>query len=203
MGTRMRRRSVYIATIVAMLAMVGGWALATTTTTSGPAQSSNITTSQPAGFSVATVGSSHLVVMTSTMAAYNSAGTQSAATGGLAGTPRVLAVCAAGPCNENHNAVNGNAATAGDYAEQLVLVVTQPATGGAASGFDVQVELSINIATLEFGDAYFSTGVSSAATTQTVNVYLFIDLGVGGILAPLVNTISVQFNSCLTAASCP
>ncbi|MCI4317073.1 MAG: hypothetical protein L3J96_00910 [Thermoplasmata archaeon] len=203
MGVRMRRRTVYVATIVAMLAMVGGWALATTTTTAGPAENSNITTSQPAGFTVATVGSSQVVTLSGTMATYSSAGTQAAGTGGLAGTPHALAVCAAGPCTENHDAVNGNAATAGDYAEQLVISVIQPATGGVASGFDVQVEITMNVNVLEFGVGYFSSGVSSAVTAQTVEVYLFIDLGLGGILAPVINTISVQFNSCLTTAACP
>ena len=46
-GSTMERRTVYVATIVAMLAMVGGWALATTTTTAELTENSNITTSRP------------------------------------------------------------------------------------------------------------------------------------------------------------
>lgn len=204
MGLRMRRRTVYVATIVAMLAMVGGWALATTTTTvmSQPG-SANITTSQPTGFSTATVGSDQVVVVTSAIAAYSSAGTQSAGTVGLAGQTIALNACSAGTCTQSFLSVNGNAATAGDYAEQLVIAVTQPASTGTSTGFDIQIEVSINSNSLVFGDAYFATGVAGATSSQTVNVYLFIDLGVNGINAPTISSISVQFNGCNSNTSCP
>lgn len=201
MSTQIRRRTVYLATVAAMIAMVGGWALAVTTTTAGPAQNTNITTSAPAGFTVASVGSTQAVLVSSTIAAYTGAGTQTVGTAGLSGSTITIATCAAGPCVANYHAVNGNAVTTGDYAEQIVLSVTQPATGGTASGFDAQLEVTINAVTLEFGNTYFSTGVSSAGTAQTVNVYVFVDLGVTS--APVVNTISIQLNACLSASNCP
>lgn len=201
MAMRMRRRTAYLVTVAAMVAMVGGWALAASSVTSGPSQVTNVTTTTPTGFTTASLSSAQVVMVSSTIAGYLGAGTQSASTSALAGTTLVLGVCATGPCVENHNAVNGNAATAGNYAEQLVVAVTQPASTGSATGFDIQVELNINSNTLVFGYAYFSTGVSTAATSQTVDVYLFVDLGVTA--APLVNSISVQFNGCLSASACP
>ena len=201
MGLRMRRRTVYVATIVAMLAMVGGWALATTTTTvmSSPG-SANITTSQPTGFTTATVASDQVVVVTSAVAAYAGAGTQSAGTSGLAGQTTALTTCPSAPCYQSFSAVNGNALASGDYAEQLEISVTQPSA--TATGFDLQIEVNINSNTHVFGNAYFSTG-TSGTTSQTVTVYLFVDLGVSGINAPTVSSISVQFNGCNSASSCP
>lgn len=201
MGTKMRRRTVYVATIVATLAMVGGWVLAASTTTVLPSQTSNVTSGAPSGFTAASVQSTQVVVESSTIVGYANGGTQLVGTSALGGTTTALAVCAAGPCTGNYNSVNGNAPTAGEYAVQMVLAVTQPATGGAATGFDVQVEANINANVLVFGYVYFSTGVSSAVSAQTVNVYVFVDLGVG--VAPTVNSISIQMNGCLSATTCP
>ncbi|MCI4318374.1 MAG: hypothetical protein L3J96_07530, partial [Thermoplasmata archaeon] len=111
--------------------------------------------------------SSVAVAVSPAIAAYTNAGTQSANTAGLSGTPLALAVCAAGPCFENHLAVNGAAITAGNYALQLEVAVIQPASTGASSGFDFQVEATINGATLLFADAYLATGLSTTGTPQT------------------------------------
>jgi hypothetical protein len=201
MGTGLRRRTVYLVTAAAMIAMLGGWTLAVSTTSTGPTQNTNITVTSPGGFTTASVVSTHAVVVSPAIAAYTNAGTQSATTAGLAGTPLALAVCASGPCFENHLAVNGPAVTAGDYALQIEVAVIQPASSGASAGLDFQVESIINGGTLVFSDSYLATGVSSAGTAQTVNVYIFMDLGTQ--TAPAVNSISIQFNSCLTATACP
>jgi hypothetical protein len=201
MQGRLRRRTVYLATVAAMIAMVGGWALAVSTTNTGPAEGTNVTVTAPGGFTTASVLSTQVVAVSSLIAAYTSAGTQNPSTSGASGTTLVLATCASGPCTENHQTVNGNALVAGDYAQQVLVQVTQPATGGAASGFDFQVEESINSGTLVFGYAYFSTGVSSAGSAQMINVYVFFDLGTS--TAPTVGSISVSFNNCQTASTCP
>jgi hypothetical protein len=184
-----------------MVALLGGWTLAISTTSTGPTQNTNITVTTPGGFTTASVLSSHVVAVSPAIAAYSNAGTQSATTAGLAGSTLALGVCATGPCFEDHLAVNGPAATAGDYAMQIQVSVVQPASTGAAAGFDFQTEVDINSGTLVFSDAYFATGLSSAGTAQTVDVYVFMDLGTS--TAPTVNSISVQFNSCLTATACP
>jgi len=115
MGTRMRRRTVYTATIVAMLAMVGGWVLAASTTTTLPSQTSNVTSGAPAGFTAASVQSTQVVAVSASIVAYANGGTQAAGTSALGGTTSVLAVCAAGPCTANYNSVNSNPSTAGNY----------------------------------------------------------------------------------------
>lgn len=190
-----------VATGAAMLALVGGWTLAVSTTTVGPSQNSNITVTAPNGFTTATVASTQVLVVTPAVAAYTNAGTQSVATAALSGSTLALAVCASGPCYENHLSVNGYPVTSGDYALQVVLAVTQPATGGTDTGFDLQVEVSINSNTLVFGDGYFATAVSSASSAQVVNVLVFVDLGTT--TSPTLSSVSIQFNSCLTDVSCP
>src|SRR5580658_5419637 len=156
MALGLRRKTVYLVTAAAMVALLGGWTLAVSTTSTGPTQNTNITVTTPGGFATASVVSSHAVVVSPAIAAYTTAGTQSSTTAGLAGTPLALGVCATGPCYENHLAVNGPAATAGDYALQIEITVTQPASTGASSGFDFQVEATINTATLVFSDSYFA-----------------------------------------------
>jgi hypothetical protein len=201
MGTGLRRRTVYLVTAAAMVALLGGWTLAVSTTSTGPAENTNITVSTPGGFTTASVLSSHVVAVSPAIAGYTAAGTQSPTTSGLSGTPLALALCAAGPCYENHLTVNGPAAVAGDYAMQLEIAVVQPGSAGASSGFDFQVEATINTNTLVFADVYLATGVSSSVGAQTVNVYVFMDLGTA--TAPTVFATSIQFNSCLTATACP
>ena len=198
---KLQRRTVYLVTAAAMFALLGGWALAVSTTSVGPSQSTNITVTTPSGFTTAAVLSSSAIAVSPAVAAYSDAGTQSAATAALAGTPLALTACASGPCAQDLLAVNGNPVTSGDYALQLEVAVTQPASSGASAGFDFQVEATINGATLVFGSGYLATGVSSASSAQTVDVYFFLDLGVTS--APTVNAISVQFNNCQTASACP
>jgi hypothetical protein len=48
---------------------------------------------------------------------------------------------------------------------------------------------------------YLSTGTTSAVASVTVPVFLFADLQTT--TAPVINSISVVFNTCSTAASCP
>src|ERR1700720_2481751 len=103
MTTKIRRRTVYVATIASMVAMVGGWALAVSTTSTGPSQNTNVTVTAPGGFTTASLTSTQAVAVSGAIAAYSSAGTQALGTSGLSGTTVVLAVCAVGPCTENHN----------------------------------------------------------------------------------------------------
>src|SRR5580658_8750053 len=114
MALGLRRKTVYLVTAAAMVALLGGWTLAVSTTSSGPAQNTNITVTTPGGFTTASIVSSHAVAVSPAIAAYTNAGTQSATTAGLAGTPLAIGVCAVGPCYENHLAVNGAPVTAGD-----------------------------------------------------------------------------------------
>lgn len=196
----LRRRTVYLVTLAGLVALIGGWTLAVSSTTTGPSQSTNITVTAPSGFTAAQIQSSSAIAVSGAIAAYANAGTQSPTTAALAGTPTALASCATGPCYANYLAVNGATVTAGDYALQLEIQVSQPASTGSSAGFDLQVEATINSGALVFGSGYFATGTATG-TAQTVDVYLFLDLGVT--TAPTISEISVQFNNCQSATACP
>jgi len=198
-----RHRTIYLVTAALMLAMIGGYALAATTvTTLAPGQSSNVTsTPTPGGFTtVGTITSEQLVVLTAAMTGSATAGTQ-VGTLGLDGTPTALAVCAAAPCAvQGFKMANPATETTGDYGEQIVVSVTQPATGGASTGFDFSITVVASTGTV-VGQGYLATGVSTAATAQTVPVFLFVDLTTT--TAPVINSLSVVFNQCASATSCP
>jgi len=197
-------RTVYIVTAALMVAMIGGYALAATTLTAGPNQSSNVTTSPTSGFAQGTISSEQLVVITAAMAATTVTGTQ-LGTVGLAGTPTALAACAANPCAaQGFRPTNPASETQGNYGEQVVLSVTQPTTGSGATAFDFSMTISITLGVVTSSvvfQGYLSTGTTTNAASVTVPVFLFADLGTNS--APIINSISVVFNTCATATSCP
>ena len=200
---RRKYRAIYIVTAALMVAMIGGYALAATSIiTLTPGQSSNVTsTPAPTGFAnIGSVASEQLVVLTAAMTGSTIAGTQ-VGTLGLDGTPTALAVCAAAPC-----AVQGfrpavpSAATVGDYGEQIVVNVIQPATGGTSLGFDFSITVVASTGTVVV-QGYLATGVSTAVGTETIPVFVFLDLG--STTAPVITSLTVVFNQCASATSCP
>jgi len=200
---RRKYRTIYIVTAALMAAMVGGYALAATTvTTLNPGQSSNVTnTPTPGGFTnIGSILSEQLVVLSAAMTGSATAGTQIGAIG-LQGTPTALAVCAAAPCAaQSFKTANPATETTGDYGEQFVIDVTQPLTGGTSLGFDFSITVVASTGTTVVA-GYLATGVSTAATAQTIPVFVFVDLTTT--TAPIVDSLSVVFNQCATATACP
>ena len=206
---RKKYRTIYIVTAAMMVALIGGYALAATTVTlNGPTQSSNITTSPTSGFPAATVSSEQLVVMTGGMTTSAAAGNQTGALG-LAGTTYRVEICAAAPCAAMaFRGIGSTTPTTGDYAEQVVLSVTQPTAGGVpftAAGFDFAFNFVVSIngganTPLSY-QGYLATGSTSAGAAVTIPVYLFMDLGTQ--LTVSIVSISVVFNTCSTTTSCP
>ncbi|HYK92950.1 MAG TPA: hypothetical protein VEY07_02780 [Thermoplasmata archaeon] len=204
-----RQRTVYLVTAAAMLAMIGGYALAATTvTTLSPQQASNVTqTPSPGGFAgIAAVTSEQLVVLSGGMAGSTAAGTETAGAVGLSGAPSALAACATPPCA----AVNRITAlpateTSGDFGEQIFLSVTQPSGAATNSvGFDMAVTVSITVGAVTSSVnalAYLATGSTGGGSSSSVPVFLFVDLGTTS--APVINSVSVVFNQCSSATTCP
>lgn len=199
-----RYRTLYVVTAALMVALIGGYALAATSLTTGPAQTSNVTSSAPAGFTTATVSSTQLVILTTAMTAGTvpNAGT-GVSTTLIAGTPTAIGVCAAAPCAaQPFRTGNPATETAGDYGEQIVLSITQPASGTTPSGFDFSISITIvGVATPVVAQGYLSTAASSGAAAVQVPIYLFVDLLTT--TAPSVSAISIVFNACSTATACP
>lgn len=197
-----RQRTVYLVTIAAMIAMIGGYALAATTvTTLGTPQSSNVTGGgTPGGFSsIATVSSEQLVVVSAAMAGSTAAGTQGAGAG-LSGTTTQLTACAAAPCAAQSFKAATPTTTLGDYGEQIVLSAFQSGANSAV-GFDMAVTISITTATTTSVVAFAYVEMPTSGTTETIPVYLFVDLGTT--TAPVINSVSVVFNQCSTGTTCP
>jgi hypothetical protein len=209
MTTKNRQRTIYLITAAAMVAMVGGYALAATTvTTLSPQQSTNVTqTPSPGGFSgVATVSSEQLVVLTAGMTGSTAGGTQTAGATGLDGTPHALATCSASPCAlANFITASPATETTGDFGEQLVLSVTQPAGASSNSvGFDVSLQISITVGVTTStvsAISYLATGSTGVGTTSTISAFVFVDLGTT--TAPVINSVNVVFNQCSSATACP
>jgi len=207
-SSRRKYRTIYLVTAALMVAMVGGYALAATSLTNpGPTQGSNVTTSPTVGFAQGTVTSEQLVIMTTAMVGLGTAGTNPV-TIGLGATPTALIACTVSPCvaqNFRPFSQNTITPTQGDYAEQIVLSVTQPTTGTGASAFDFSMTISITVGVVTSNivyQGYLSTGTTTAATSMTVPVFLFLDLGTT--TAPTVNSpISMVFNQCSASTTCP
>jgi len=204
-------RTIYLVTAALMVAMVGGYALAATSLSTGPGQASNLTSSPTSPFATATITSEQLVVMTNAMVALGTAGSQTAGTVGLAGTPNTLTACTVAPCVPVNlrPAVSPNTATTGNFAEQILLSVTQPTTASAtASAFDFSITIVIELngvppTTTYSYQGYLGTGSTSAAGSETIPVYLYLDLGTTTPLTITTNGISAVFNTCSITTSCP
>lgn len=197
-------RSIYLVTAALMAAMIGGYALAATTiTTLTPGQSSNVTnTPSPTGFtSIGSIASEQLVVLTSGMTGSATAGTQTGGAVGLSGAPTALAVCGAAACPaQTFTTANPATETTGNYGEQVVISVLQPATGGTSLGFDFSMTIVASTGTVVV-QGYLATGVSSAGTSETIPVFVFVDLTTT--TAPSIISLSVVFNQCSSATVCP
>jgi len=200
-------RTIYIVTAALMVAMVGGYALAATTvTTLNPGQSSNITTTPtPGGFAnIGAIQSESLVVLTANMVGSHVSGT-AIGTVGLNGTPWAMTACAAAPCAaQNFRPASATAETAGDFGEQIVMLITQPASTGTSLGFDYSITLSITVGVVTsnvLAQGFLATGLSTGAAAVTIPTFLYIDLGTT--TAPVINSLSVVFNQCSSASGCP
>jgi hypothetical protein len=214
MGRPIPRKTVYAATLITILALAGGWTIAAgSTAVTGPAQHSSVTVTGPLPFSVATVGSTQMMTVSAAIAALGPAGSQAGAGHGLnssvAVNNAVLAACAHGFCQGNYSAVDPTALAIGDTALQVILNVTQPASTGFPTGFDVQVEIIYDLAAAPttnlyaFGTGYFDTGVSGTTSTALYGVALYIDFGTAATNLPSASDIVVTMNACSTATTCP
>jgi hypothetical protein len=195
--------------MAAMVAMVGGYALAATSvTTLSPQQASNVTQSpSPGSFaSIATITSEQLVVLSASMTAAVTGGAQAGGAIGLSGAPTALASCSVGPCAAG-NFITASPATetTGHFGEQIVLSVTQPsgaATNSVGFDFAVTVSITVGVTTLSVTAlVYLATGSTGVVSSATIPVFIFVDLGTAS--APVINSVSVVFNQCSSATTCP
>ena len=201
---KVRRRTVYVATIAAMLAMAGGFALAASSSLTVPSPSQGAGTGTPTAFSDATIGSLSIIT---TDPGGPSLGTQAAGapTATLAGTMTAQTACAVKSCTTNWApAQETTTAKSGDYAVELNISTTQPASSPA--GFDMQISIDLSSGTTVTADIYVDQGATGSTTGVTAILYLniYIDTGVANSgTAPTISSYAVTANACGTATSCP
>jgi hypothetical protein len=209
MQKAMERRTVYAITLVAILALAGSWAFAATVVTANPPpQSSTVTVVTPNG-APEIVQSSQMITASAWTAGLGAAGTQPGTGNGLNstfGTNVRLASCPVASCSGNFSAVD---ATFGLVNSQTALqVVVLALQGATAVGFDVQVEVIYSPSTAPlttvyaFGSGYFDTQ-TSADTSSTISVFLFVGLGTPSITPPSITNVVITVNSCTSATTCP
>jgi hypothetical protein len=131
---------------------------------------------------------------------FSRGGTRTGGANGVAGTPRALATCATGPCNDSFRGASVARLVAGDYAAWLELSLTQPTATGSAFGFAVDFAVETGAGWVSI-TGYFSTGTTSARTGQVVHVDLLIDLGTT--VLPTLKIVDETLALCGSTAGCP
>ena len=210
MARKLQRRTVYAATIIAILMLAGTWTFASVVITQNPpAQNSSITVINPNGVNFAAVQSTEMVMVTSTISGSAPGGVPAGSGGALNSTYSnvLLPYCPSHqtcpPYDNNFSAVGTPIAlTVGDEAVQVSLQVNQSLSPAVpAHGFDVQVELLLSPNHYVFGDGYFDTGAS--ATPTSFWVILFVDTGISSLTPVALENVVVTINQCTVATVCP
>lgn len=191
-----RLRAVVLIAVTALLVVPGLASASTTVRTFAGSRYFDERFAAPAAPPV-TIGAELLVHFVAAPG-YVAAGVQGVSPG-LEGTTVVLAACAGAACRANYRPASAAAIAADHYAERVSFAVTQPADTGTAVGFDVDVGVLLTTGWV-FGTGYFSTGVDARATTSTVTVRLFVDLGTAD---PTVTRIEATVNLCTATTGCP
>ncbi len=176
-------------------------ALAKTTVTSFPAAKLLLDKGKNTAPSVSVVGHGLLLVTNAISAGDHHAGTPTVGSNGVAGATRVLPACAAGTCNDSYRGAGAARLTVGDYAVWFELSLTQPpGRTGTAFGFSVEVAVETGAGWFDV-TAYLSSGITTAAAGQTVDVNLLVDLGTTAL--PAVKVAESTLSGCASTAACP
>jgi hypothetical protein len=151
----------------------------------------------PAAPPPVTIGAHALVRLGGVPPGYAAAGVQGPASG-LEGTTLVLPPCG-GACTDRYRPASSPALAARHFTERVTLTVVQPRHVGPAVGFDVEVAVHLTTGWV-VGVGYFSTGLAPGATTATITLLFFIDLGA---VRPTVTAVEVTVNRCTLMTGCP
>jgi len=206
MTSRMRQRSVYLATAAIVAAMIGGYALAATSTTplTNPQGSTQGTTTPGALIAGYAWTNSELVVLiTNTDLAL---GASSGSGNALAGTQDALTGCTVAACSQNNQPALGPPEVTGDYAEEIVLTVTQ-GVSAPANGVEAQfvVTCTACVTPTLVANAFTNAGVSTNAGGSTITVHFLIDTGISAssTVTPVITEVSIVMDNCVGLTTCP
>jgi hypothetical protein len=141
-----------------------------------------------------------LIRITGAITGDRAAGTPATGANGVAGATRVLAACAAGPCNDSFRGAGAARLTRNQFAEWFEVSLIQPPPAGRPFAFSM--ELAVEVGTTWFvATGYISSGMTTARTGQTVDVTLLVDLGTATL--PTVKLVDGTLSSCATTTECP
>jgi len=187
MGERFRRRAIYLTTIAAMIAMTGGFVLATTIST--------ITAPPPQGGGFAGTGTPPTNVATTAILMTQAAATSSATSSSI-GAPAVLT--AGGSSASDTFFVNG-VATVGDFLETLTITFTAGSPDVAANT-EYQISIYIAGSTSAPQVVFVETGASFASpAVDTVSFVYDMGSGSGTIT---ITSVSDLITQCASVGTC-
>jgi len=186
--------------------MVGGYALAATATqplthSQGSSQGTTAPGSLIAGY---TWTNAELVVLlenTDPML-----GTSTGVGNSLGGSQLALTGCATATCSQNNEPALGPTEAVGDYAEEIILTVTQ-GVAAPANGVEAQFVVTCtgcSTPTL-VANAFTNAGVSTAVGGSVITVEFFIDSGISASspTEPVVTEVSIVMDNCVGLTTCP
>lgn len=199
---RIRRRTLYVSTMVLLLGVIGGFAFAATMANlvlpvpGGPG-GSGAGESATTAFTEASVTSVSVLATNPESAAAHLGSETGPALGVLEGT--MAAQTGTSPVSVYGQPAAQSTATpvSNDYSVQVVVTVT---TTGTAFGFDMQFTIPLSSGTV-VADIYVDTGT---VTAGTLTLYVFVDSGVlNSATPPTFATYAVSANGCLSPTACP
>ena len=208
MSTRKPQRTVYLVTAAIVAAMVGGYALAATSTNIlNNNQGSGTGTAAPGGAPAGvTYTAGQVVILTEDTDLVLGTGTGPG--NQIGGNQVPVPSCGAAVCTDSAQPASnvGPPEVVGDYAQEFFITVTQ-GCAAASNGFDLQFAVNDASGNL-YAQVISNTGVSGVAgcsSPSTVTIDFFVDLGVAsaGNSAPVINDLEVAANTCPGVSTCP
>ncbi|HKS59182.1 MAG TPA: hypothetical protein VJS68_00195 [Thermoplasmata archaeon] len=185
MSKGLRRRTVYAATIVAALAMIGGYVVATT-----------ISQVPQAAQNGAFGGSTNVAGVTTTAMQTSIAGSAMPASTATIGSPLAL------PATTQTVSLNVNSIAQQDYFEQVTISIVNPGAG-SSQGFEITLDVNTGVSATPV-NVYVETNSGFVGATITLNVNYDLGSGSGGITVSAVSDLITQCTmSGATISSCP
>ena len=195
MGKSIRRRTVYVATIVSMLAMAGGFVLAATVggfTNAPPTQGGAYGTQGTGPSGVVSTGA-QLSMASSALA--TTCGTATTSTNGV---PDAL-TATTGATADTYCAT---AVTAGHYVDTITITFTGAAGAAAPDGYEYAITYFIGGVTASPTVIYVQT--NSGLTTGGVDTLSIVyDLGSGSVSVTITSVSDLLTQCTTTAGACP
>jgi hypothetical protein len=207
MASRIRQRTVYLATAAIVAAMIGGYALAATATTTltnpqGSAQGTTTPGGLIAGYSWT---NSELVVLLAN--GDTALGTSNGVGNALGGVQLPLAPCGGATCSQNYKPALGPAEVVGDYAEEIVLTVTQGITA-PANGVEAQFVVTCTACSTPtlVANAFANAGTSTnspGGSIITLNFLIDTGISASSTTTPVITEVSIVMDNCVGLSTCP